>query len=108
MHEAVGARCDAVPLLAGRFDPVPLRQRREVANPIRDPHIVIETEAVEVPLNRVDRVIDHDLLKAGIRSVVLVDTGRFIRIRCVRLASGKRNQIDEFAFERSCGGIQPE
>ena len=80
---------------------------RKVADAIRDAGVVVESETMEIALNRVDRMIDHDLFEPVIGSLVIVYASTFIGIGNT-LAASERNEIDEFSLQRSDPGIQSE
>ncbi len=78
--------------------PVRMGEGREVSNPIDGPGVVVEAQAVEVALHRVDGVVDGDLLEPIVRPVVVVDPGDFIGVGHGQ-ATGQAHQIDIFPFE---------
>ncbi len=61
--------------------PMGIRQGREIPNSIGDPHVIVEAQAVEIALHRVDGVVDDDLLETAVRPGVLVDPGHLVGIR---------------------------
>ena len=57
-----------------------MSQAGKVSNSIGGPSVIIKTQRVKVALDGVDGVVDDDLLKSRITSVVLVDSRGLIRI----------------------------
>ena len=87
--------------------PVGMGEGREVPDAIDGPGVIIEPQAVEVALDRVDGMVDGHLLEPIIRAVVVVDPGDFIGIGHCQ-TTGQTHQIYIFTFESAQAWIKAQ
>ena len=90
-----------------RCIPVGMGEGREVSDAIDGPGVVVEAQAVEVALDRVDGMIDGHLLEPIVRPVVVVDPGDFIGVGHSQ-TTGKAHQIYIFPFEGAYARIKAQ
>ncbi len=87
--------------------PVGMGQRGKIPDTVHRAHVIVETEGVEAPLNRIDRMVDRHLFESAIRAVVVIDPADFVGIGHAK-STRQAYEIHKLAFEGSHTGIEPQ